>query len=198
MLTTRKAFVLLLGGAGLIGCNDQPNRSLTAPARPAVSAALEADRVESDKNHQKAWGHADFIVTNEGNPEEWYVFDAKAAKDDAAANPLFTLARGDLAYGLAEKGGFVILGDMYCFKIVGNRANLAARVEKSTNPNVHRGDYLTWRIEDNGNGERRPADRTTQLFLLKTQADAESFCAFGGDATHPFFPVKGNLEIKDQ
>ena len=197
MLTTRKAFVLLLGGGvGLVGCNDQSSRGLTAPARPSVSAAVRADRTERDKNNQKVWGHARFIVTNEGNPEEWYIVDAKADKD-AASNSLFTFAKGDLAFGAATRGGFVIHGEMHCFKIVGNRANLAARVEKSTNPNVHKGDYLTWRIEDNGSGERRPPDRTTQIFLAN-KVDAESFCAFGGDATHLFFPVKGNLEIKDR
>jgi hypothetical protein len=86
---------------------------------------------------------------------------------------------------------------MYCFKIEGNRANLAARVEKSSNVNVHEGDYLVWRIEDNGSGERNPPDRTTQIFLAD-KASADNYCAFGGDPTHPFFPIKGNLDIKDK
>lgn len=197
MLTTRKAFVLLLGGSvALTACSDQSRNSLTAPSRPTISAAVNADRSATNKD-QQITGYANFIVTNEGNPQEWYAVDAHPDKD-AASTSLFTFAHGNLIYGLVAEGGFRIHASMYCFKVEGNRANLAARVETSTNPNVHEGDYLTWRIEDNGNGERRPPDRTTQLFLLRNKADAQDFCAFGGDANHLFFPVKGNLKIHDE
>lgn len=197
MLTMKKAVVLLLGGGfGLAGCSDQSHTSLTAPSRPSVSATLDASRSEAERNKLAITGAARFTVTNEQNREEWYVVETKADKD-APANPLFVLARGNFLYGARGTDAFTIRGDMYCFKIEANRANLAARVEKSSNPNVHEGDYLVWRIEDNGSGERHAPDQTTQIFLAN-KAMADDYCATGGDLTHPFFPVKGDLDIKDK
>jgi hypothetical protein len=197
MLTMKKAVVLLLGGGfGLASCSDQPHSPLTAPSRPSVSATLDASRSETERNKQAITGAARFTVTNEQNREEWYVLETKADQD-APTNPLFVLARGNFLYGATGTDAFMIRGNMYCFKIERNRANLAARVEKSSNPNVHKGDYLVWRIEDNGSGKRNPPDRTTQVFLAD-KAMADDYCATGGDLTHPFFPVKDNLDIKDK
>ena len=81
-----------------------------------------------------------------------------------------------------------------CLTVVGNKANLAARVTRSSVSFVSPGSFLAWSVVDNGEGRKSPPDLTSNFFLVD-QTLAMAHCANGG-INPPMFPVQaGNIQV---
>lgn len=183
MLTTWKASVVISGLALLAAC-DQLTGPKTINLSP--SASLSTDKVRHDQ--QEVTGHARYLVTPEQNAFEAYSLSAIRHANGAVT--------GEVQIRSAINGGFKIHGEVACFTIVGNSARLAAKVTKSTNPNVAPGAYLFWSLVDNGEGANHSPDLSTQFFLAD-QVLASYHCSTGVTPL-TFFPVmRGNLQVHD-
>jgi hypothetical protein len=88
-------------------------------------------------------------------------------------------------------------GTVSCFTIDGTDARISVKVERSENPNVRPGDYLTFTVQDNNQPFTRKAKKTpdqTSFFFLADSALAQHHCDFGLNLT--MYPVqKGQIEL---
>jgi hypothetical protein len=92
---------------------------------------------------------------------------------------------------------FRIHGTIVCVTVQGKLGRLAARVDRSTLPVVHSGDYLVWSVMDNdAEGSNRKTDFSTEFFLFDRTV-AEAHCNVGVNVA-PFYPVKGQLQVRDR
>ena len=181
MLTMKKAFSVAIGFA-MLGCGDQSAGDVTGPRLsplPGVSASRGAA-----KESQMVAGHAEFLSF--GIPT---AYSNEAKKDsDGAVKGRFEVRQD------AAAGDFRISGDIACLTVVGAAARVAGLVSKSTNPDVHPGQYLVWSEVDNDGGPKHAPDLSSDLFLAE-QAIAQFHCD-NGLTLPPMHAVRGNLEVR--
>ena len=183
MLTMRKASTLLIAIA-LVGCGDQAGRSITSPRlSPASGSGIGTDRGAADET-QKVEGHGEFVSF--GVPTR-YSNEAKRSTDGVKGH--FEIEQS------AGAGEFHIIGDVMCLTVTGTSARLGGVVEKSTNPDVHPGEFLVWSLVDNDASPKHSPDMSSDLFLESDKAVAQFHCD-NGLTLPPLHPVKGHFEVK--
>ena len=103
--------------------------------------------------------------------------------------------KGQYQYYVAVQGvADTVHGTVICFKVEGNRAWIGATVDKTTDPTIV-GLYSWWQVEDNGQGAKAPADRTTFLGF-GTLAQTIEYCE-GPDPNFIFDIDHGNIQVRD-
>src|SRR4051812_23581508 len=121
MHSMRIAAVVLV--AGIVGgCTDRPGSNIVAPVDPQLSKEEQAGLgFGSNPLRQAIEGHATFIPTS--GMEQKYEVEAEGLLDQ--------LAKGQFEYKGTRNGPFRVHGSVYCFKVQGTLARVAARIEKS-------------------------------------------------------------------
>jgi len=175
---------LALAGASVLACSDSPSERVTGPA---AASNLSLDRSTVD---QKAvvTGGVSFLLPE--GPEVMtrtsYAFSAIREHDGDV--------KGELEILVERDPNQVFHARVECMGVAGNKANIGARVTKSSVSFVPAGSYLAWSVADNGEGRKSPPDLTSNFFLVD-QHLAMAHCANGG-INPPMFPVqKGDIQV---
>lgn len=187
-MRTAIRLLFLATGFALVGCSDSA-RNLTAPA---AIPTLSLDQSPGPKQEviYSVTGHAEYAVSATPGITEKYEVTAERRADGRVT--------GELELKQTRNGDvFRIHGTLVCVTVQGTLARLAARVDRSTLPVVHAGDYLVWSVQDNdvGDHEQRP-DLSTEFFLFDGTV-AQAHCDVGVNVS-PFYPVDGHLEVRDR
>jgi hypothetical protein len=180
--------LFLATGLAFTGCSDSVG-NVTAPAR-TLSPSLDQSPGPKQEVIFGVTGHAEYAVSATPGISEKYEVTAERRADGRVT--------GELELKQTRNGDmFRIHGTMVCVTVQGTLARLAARVDRSTLPVVHPGDYLVWSVQDNdvGGHEQRP-DLSTEFFLFDGHV-AEAHCNVGVNVA-PFYPVDGHLEVRDR
>lgn len=181
----RTAAVALVG---LAGCEpvSQPELPAVQPreARPVQSAQAPAIQLGPG-------GRVVESVTGSGHitvADEWrtFSFAANKAADGTVAGEFQAFNRAFVAK---------VHGRITCFTIVANEAWIGGVLERSDNPGLV-GLAARWRVVDNGEGARAPADQISQIPLGAPGGAEQAYCA----DTPAFLPLidveAGNIQIR--
>lgn len=188
-MRTARGLFLLATAVALAACSD--NASVN-PTGPKAGQAANFDK-NSEAQHEvimSVTGHAEYDVTATPGIQEKYEVTAERRADGRVT--------GELELKQTRNGEeFRIHGTMVCVTVQGNLGRLAARVDRSTLPVVHAGDYLVWSVMQNdAKGREGKPDYSTEFFLYDRTV-AEAHCDVGVNVA-PFYPVKGDLDVRNR
>jgi len=183
MVSVRSVIVLSLG-ALLGACSDGASRVL-GPATMSASSAPSLSRDRDEK--QSVTGAAEYIEPQIQQTEAYSMSAIRHTNGSVS---------GEVELFLAQNGGIRIHGEVVCFAVLGNRANLAMRVTRTNTPDAPEGSYLIWSVADNDqNGPHRVPDQSSG-FETADGSRAAEHCA-SGVGVGALAPIHGNLEVRN-
>jgi len=183
-MVSGRIIVIVSIGALLGACSDGASKVLgPAEMSPSATPSLSRDRDEK----QSVTGAAEYIEPQIRQPEA-YAMSAIRHRNGSVS--------GEVELFLAQNGGIRIHGEVTCFAVLGNRANLAMRVTRTNTADAPVGSYLIWSVADNDdNGPHRVPDQTSG-FETANEARAAEHCA-SGVGVGALAPIHGNLEVRN-
>jgi hypothetical protein len=180
------ATMFVLGGA-VLGCSAVAP-DVTAPTSDVVRASLDRNEGPEDFRNPvvaSIVGAASYSEPQMRIPESYTAVATKRADGTV---------EGHVSLVLFAENTVSISGNVACFGIAGQKANVAMRVTKTTTPDVPIGSYLVWSFVDGESGRFKSADLNSG-FQTASAEDALYHCAMG-KGVGAYSPIRGTVEIQ--